>query len=190
MVADASRRPSGLKATPQTSVSWLNGARISCALGGVPEPHGAIAAGRGEDATIGRERQPCHSGRVTTEGETSLAGGDVPESHRPVGGTPGGSNGTAVGTVSHGPDNRRVPTKGPDQPPCVGIPEPHGLVLAGGGKAMAVRAVRHAPDRGRMSCEGRGALCPVAVSQILMVPSSPAGGEGVAIRSVSDGQDR
>src|SRR5581483_4414218 len=110
----------------------------------VPDPHGAIHAGRGETST-GEESQAVNRIQLSPEPLRSMAGCRVPDHH--LTGKPTHSSGRgeslAVGAESHGEDRVALSPKGPEFLPCRRLPDRDRAIVAGRGELAAIGAKGH-----------------------------------------------
>ncbi len=99
------------------------------ARGEMPQPHRAVAAGRGEQLAVGAERGGQHRIAVPGQFVPLLAGAQVPKAHRAI--LARRRQRLAVGTERRGEDATGVAPQAPVQPACGGA-----LVEAPGGVAQ------------------------------------------------------
>ncbi len=81
--AEASRAPSGLKATAKTASVCPTRTREDIPRGRIPDPDGPVGAGGGQPGTVGAESQRIDRADVTATRADLAAPGRVPESDGP-----------------------------------------------------------------------------------------------------------
>jgi DNA-binding NarL/FixJ family response regulator len=119
--------------------------------GRVPQPHGAVAVGAGQQRAVAAERHPVHAvpGAGVQGRADGPAGGRVPQPDGAVGA--GAGQQLAVAAERHRTHARPGSGLGlgagvqgrADGPAGARIPQPHRAVAAGAGQQLAVGAERH-----------------------------------------------
>ena len=139
-LAEASRCPSGLNATPHTAPVWpVSGAPIGWPVAGSHSRTVPSALAEASRCPSGLNATPVHRAGVAGErGADRLAGAGVPQPHRVV--VAGGGQPVPVGAERHTATPAGVAgERGADRLAGVGVPQPHRVVVAGAWPAGARR---------------------------------------------------
>ena len=147
-LAEARRCPSGLNATPLTQLVWpVSGVAEGLAGVGVPQPHRVVLAGGGEPVPVGAERHTAHPSVWPVSGSPS--GWPVSAFHtRTVWSSPAEASRCPSGLNATPLTASVWPVSGCAEGLAgVGVPQPHGAVVAGGGQPVPVGAERHTAHR-------------------------------------------